>query len=303
MVVRGKKTSDNTGNLYLVSAKTWYMQDYKNIWRSRDQGATWVKRDLPTDARLYKIIAPNETSVFASGPEGTFHSKDQGVTWEKLPICLSSCLIMESNRNGLLIMSNGLKTHYVSKDYGSFWQPFSIPDGHCIERIAISAKGQIALATRYNIFLSGDLKTWLPSIDETSVLKNNYREVTALYFDDQNFLYLGMKEKSLHRSQMPITLVANEGEGDLPQSITLSQNYPNPFNPSTIISFSLPQASEIVLEAFDLLGKRVSLLEKGWHAAGTHQVQFDVKDLPSGTYIYRLQVANKVISQKMTIVK
>lgn len=133
--------------------------------------------------------------------------------------------------------------------------------------------------------------------------KSNKGEITSLYFDDHNFLYLGMSEISLHRSSMPISLVANEDEGELPRSITLSQNYPNPFNPNTTINFTLPQASDIVLEVFDLLGKRVALLEKGWQTAGMHHLQLDVKDLPSGTYIYRLQVGNQVFSQKMTILK
>jgi uncharacterized repeat protein (TIGR01451 family) len=97
--------------------------------------------------------------------------------------------------------------------------------------------------------------------------------------------------------------VANENDGSIPSEIALNQNYPNPFNPSTTINFSLPQASEITLEVFNLLGKRVAVLDKGLKAAGQHQVLFDAKDLPSGTYIYRLMVGNKVISNKMTLLK
>lgn len=78
-----------------MSAKTWYIRKYKIIWHSQDQGATWIRRDIPTNIGFNKIIAPNETSVFASGIEGTFHSKDQGATGEKLPIhCLPTCSII-----------------------------------------------------------------------------------------------------------------------------------------------------------------------------------------------------------------
>jgi hypothetical protein len=93
------------------------------------------------------------------------------------------------------------------------------------------------------------------------------------------------------------------GAGTLPEAYTLEQNYPNPFNPSTTISFSLPHASNVSLKVFDILGQEVATLVNGDITAGTHEVQFDVKGLASGTYMYRLTSGDFTQVKKMMVVK
>lgn len=83
----------------------------------------------------------------------------------------------------------------------------------------------------------------------------------------------------------------------------LDQNYPNPFNPSTLISFSLPQTSDIKLSVYNILGQRVAVLANGKYAAGSHTVRFDGTGLASGMYLYRLEAGNFVTQKKMTLLK
>lgn len=84
---------------------------------------------------------------------------------------------------------------------------------------------------------------------------------------------------------------------------SLSQNYPNPFNPSTKISFTVPQTSNVKLSVFNMLGEKVAELINEIKSAGTYDVNFDGSRLTSGMYLYRLEAGGYVSTRKMTLIK
>jgi len=86
-------------------------------------------------------------------------------------------------------------------------------------------------------------------------------------------------------------------------NLVLAQNSPNPFNPRTTIAFDLPAAGNVRLAVYDLLGRHVRTLVDAAHAAGPHTVEFDGRDLASGTYFYRLEGDGFVRTMKMQLVK
>lgn len=89
----------------------------------------------------------------------------------------------------------------------------------------------------------------------------------------------------------------------VPNQYDLSQNYPNPFNPSTTIRFSLPQAAQIKINLYNMLGEQVKTLAEGTYETGYHKVVVDAANLPSGTYIYRLESSDFVSVKKMILLK
>lgn len=95
----------------------------------------------------------------------------------------------------------------------------------------------------------------------------------------------------------------NEEEDVVTDELRLNQNYPNPFNPRTTISFYLPEALEVKLSIFNIVGQPILVLTDGMHGAGDHEYEWDASGLPSGMYIYQLEVGNKITTQKMTLVK
>ncbi|MDG5767151.1 T9SS type A sorting domain-containing protein [Balneolales bacterium ANBcel1] len=89
----------------------------------------------------------------------------------------------------------------------------------------------------------------------------------------------------------------------LARSFELEQNYPNPFNPATTISYRLDDASHISLSVYDVLGRKVQLLDEGVRSAGRHSVQFDAAELNSGIYLYRLETTAGAVTKTMMLVK
>ena len=64
-----------------------------------------------------------------------------------------------------------------------------------------------------------------------------------------------------------------------------------------------PQASEARLVVYDLLGHEAAVLVDGLQSAGRHTVRFRASDLPSGSYVYRLEAGDKVVTRSMMLVK
>ncbi len=88
-----------------------------------------------------------------------------------------------------------------------------------------------------------------------------------------------------------------------PVAFELAQNFPNPFNPSTNIQFSIPEASQVNLTVYNLLGEEVASLVSGIVSAGVHNISFDASNLNSGMYIYKIEAGSFVATRKMMLLK
>lgn len=97
-------------------------------------------------------------------------------------------------------------------------------------------------------------------------------------------------------------VAAEHGDG-LPTRFELSPNYPNPFNPATQIVFGLPQTALVRLSVFDVLGREVVVLVDERLLAGWHEAIFDADDLPSGFYLYQLEVGGRTLTRMMLLMK
>ena len=101
----------------------------------------------------------------------------------------------------------------------------------------------------------------------------------------------------------PAAVSVDDDDPELPRSYSLEQNYPNPFNPATNIEFALPEAVEVNLAVYDILGRRVAILVDEYMQAGYHQVTFDAGHLASGVYIYRIRAEEFTDTRKLTLIK
>lgn len=88
-----------------------------------------------------------------------------------------------------------------------------------------------------------------------------------------------------------------------PQVVQLRQNYPNPFNEQTIIPYNIPQREHVKLQVFDILGRKVATLIDQIQPRGIYRETLHASDFASGVYFYRLRTSQKVLSEKMTIIK
>ncbi len=150
------------------------------------------------------------------------------------------------------------------------------------------------------ITLKWDASKVLGLPDTIGLLINNVPgigKVDMKVVDSISFVYTGEIVLTINQA-----LLSNEYNGTV-ISYELAQNYPNPFNPSTVISFSVPQATKGTLRVYSIVGELVAELVNGEIAAGTHSFQWNASNMPSGVYFYELQTSAFKKKKKMVLMK
>jgi N-acetylmuramoyl-L-alanine amidase len=104
----------------------------------------------------------------------------------------------------------------------------------------------------------------------------------------------------------PVT-IAGDTEA-IVQVYQLAQNFPNPFNPSTMITFSLPEPTQLRLEIYNLRGEKIRSLVDQFYPAGNWQLRWNATDeqsqkVPSGIYLYYLITPAHREMKKMMLLK
>jgi len=95
---------------------------------------------------------------------------------------------------------------------------------------------------------------------------------------------------------------------EMPANFVLLQNVPNPFNPETDIRFELPQASQVELKIYNMLGQAVRTLVNRPFGAGYHSIRWNGADdagnqVASGVYIYRMRAGEFTAIKRLVLTK
>ncbi len=94
----------------------------------------------------------------------------------------------------------------------------------------------------------------------------------------------------------------------LPLIFELEDSYPNPFNSTTVIKYTLPEASGVNLSIYNIRGQLVNTLIDEYEQPGRYQVKwsglnFDGETVASGVYFVKLQNENNTSVKTMSLIK
>ena len=90
------------------------------------------------------------------------------------------------------------------------------------------------------------------------------------------------------------TLGIGNIEKENAKQFTLGQNFPNPYIDETAIPFHLKLPADVVLDLWDLTGRKITSINKNGLSSGDQNIQLNMKSLgiAAGNYVYQLQVNN-----------
>ncbi|MCK5683288.1 T9SS type A sorting domain-containing protein, partial [bacterium] len=89
----------------------------------------------------------------------------------------------------------------------------------------------------------------------------------------------------------------------IPSHFMLRQNYPNPFNAATVISYDIPNESQVILTVYDIKGRKLKTLVNKRQNPGYYSIRWNDPTLPSGLYFYSIKSLSFKQTKKMLYLK
>ncbi len=99
------------------------------------------------------------------------------------------------------------------------------------------------------------------------------------------------------------TIIVSADPDLVTQPLALSAPYPNPTQDLSIISYTLPQAGHVRMVVFDLLGREIAVPVSGDQAAGTHEINLNTSEWPSGVYSIQLNAGKSQMSRRFSVIR
>ncbi len=218
-------------------------------------------------------------------------------------------------------MSQDFAVLSVEKEIGYLYDiahlPYELPESGVYLNPAVSRSGSFTLSASVEKEVPG-LQLYITDTHTGSVYELDDSFSTEIHLNTaargvllheidavsspSGLLMQPQSQQSRFRITSSLTVSSDE-QIEAPKTITLKQNYPNPFNPETRISYRLPEPAEVVLEVFNLQGRRVAVVDTGYRNTGLHHAVFDGSRLSSGVYFYRLRAGNFSETKKMMLIK
>jgi hypothetical protein len=156
---------------------------------------------------------------------------------------------------------------------------------------------------------------WIPGGVVVSAADNEQRRPTIL--SDGGSGAIVAWEDFRNGSNMDIFALQVGPDGTIPtgvgstpraSAVVLTPNYPNPFSARTTFDLDLSVDANVVVDVYDVAGRRVRHVELGRLSVGSRAMSFDGagddgRRLPSGVYFYRVSANGSTVTQKMVIAR
>lgn len=283
------------------------------LFRSADDGMNWSPVNSgPLNNFVYDIVGGiNGQNFFVSAQNGNFFSNDDGATFFPVPgLPIAADKMAVDPQSGDLVAAVGDSIYRVSDSAGVEEISDGFPNGRRFTDLEITGDRRIFAAIEK---LGGQKRSAIYEFDRSDRV---FRQAREDLFDE----VIGDIAISIAISKLDneTILVGTNGGGMYqsdqltgawipvnrrPVEFQLQQNYPNPFNPVTTIAFTLYRTSKVSVKVFNVAGQEVAELFTGALAAGSHQLQWNAADLPSGNYFIAVSNGSRRSVRMATLLK
>ncbi|MBN2601743.1 MAG: T9SS type A sorting domain-containing protein, partial [Candidatus Marinimicrobia bacterium] len=126
--------------------------------------------------------------------------------------------------------------------------------------------------------------------------------------DDIRIYSYALSEEEIDNIYAGDTRMQNTHSPRYPDCTALLQNYPNPFNGGTTIKYQIKEAGLVQIAVFDVLGRKVRIVENDEKQSGYYSVIWDGKNdrgdnLATGVYFFEMKINSFYDRHKLLLLK
>lgn len=304
-------TGGSTKTIWFHNQNTGFAAgEMGNLYSTTDAGVTWTSvYSWGTSFNNFEdIYFVNTSTGFATGERGRFiKTTDGGATWDSTGIDgpnLNTMWEMDwlNAATGFMASTNG--NIFKTTNGGANWNLLNDTTGlsgvDIIDIEVVDTGRGFAVGEQGYVFKQKTQSQW---VSERQIVTSfgSEENLWGIDFTANNTAIVCGYYGTVYK--LDITSTVGIPGNSTPLVYSLAQNYPNPFNPSTVITFSLPETQIVKLRIFDVLGREVISLVNGKINAGSHEIEWNAKDIPSGVYFYKLEAGSFTDTKKMILIK
>lgn len=294
----------NWDNVTFVDSLTGWVGGHGKVVHTTDGGNNWVTQLSVGPSYNVKVFFINNDNGWAATSSGRFYkTSNGGQQW------VQKTDFIYYKVDGLFFLNNNLgwavgsDKIFRTTDGGENWsyQISPVYGANILKSVffANEMNGWIVGAGGRILGSTDGGNTWQPQSTPTG------NDLESVHFiDKDNGWAVGWNSTILHTKGGGIfTNISSNEIVQLPKKIELFQNYPNPFNPSTTISYEIPKNSFVILEVYDILGRKVETLVQEQKTIGNYTVEFNANKHSSGIYFYTLRIKDFIRTKKMILIR
>jgi Secretion system C-terminal sorting domain len=288
--------------LHLILYSSLHSQMDSSFYFPMKMGNLWQYKEPPPpdDPYITEIRTGSDTTFSNGHTYGSFVTKNYGYSdtigavryerqignkvYQYFPKQQQEFVIYDFSKN-------------VGDTVSIFPSPIEPGDTNVITVLASGIQNIFGMMRKYVTFYNKEFPTTLYWIDQIT----DSIGITSSQIEPGYQLYLvGTIVDNIRYGT--ITSVTQIGK-EIPNAFMLYQNFPNPFNSSTVINYYLPNYSFVVLDIYDVLGRKVKTVVAEYKIAGNYSASFDGSQFPSGVYFCRLTASNYTSTRKMGLIR
>ncbi|MBI1808102.1 MAG: T9SS type A sorting domain-containing protein [Ignavibacteria bacterium] len=280
------------------------------ILRTTDGGMSWKPTFIQGGLFMYLCsFVDRKTGWVAGEPGPLLRTTDGGMTWDSLRNIGYHAGAMDmqflSKSIGWITVDGPTTTTAIGKTADSGFTFRSQLEFNCSDFTTyISFPDTLnGWAVQYTC-LGNNMEVWHTS-DGGSNWNLQWTYFSPSYSRPLRVYFVDLRHGCIVGSQGEIFYTNNGGVTDveerveIPEKFLIERNYPNPFNSETVIHYSIPERSEVLMKIYNVLGQEVRTLVAETEEAGSKYARWDGRDnsaipVASGVYVCALTATSSI---------